>query len=87
LSQDLSLLGDVILPAATPLFAITAFYDATIAEDKQRDITLEELMVQKLKGVFIIGDRVQYQNITLSVAEIINDKITKVGLWLPEKNV
>lgn len=73
--------GEFVLNGAARAADVAAIYGAVLEPDEQ-PLTLAELMERRLNRKLVVGDRVVWGNITITVREIDHDVITKVGLKL-----
>ena len=72
--------GDFILDAGTDLYDIAQVYGLELDPDVQSHQPLSKLIVQQLGGTPVIGDQLEWMNVTWTVAEKEGNDILKVGV-------
>lgn len=77
--------GDFILDANARLHDIAKIYALDLTEESDNQQTLGQLITAILDGVPVVGDQVEWKGITWSVAEKIDNNISKIGLKVPEE--
>lgn len=81
--KDMRFFGDFILESTAELGAVAAIYNLDLA-GLDPHTTLTDFMLDKVGGETVVGDQVEWQGCTWTVAQMAEDKISKVGLRLPE---
>lgn len=72
--------GDFILDAGTDLYDIAQVYGLELDPGVQAHQPLSRLIVQQLGGTPVIGDQLEWMNVTWTVAEKEGNDILKVGV-------
>lgn len=72
--------GDFILDAGTDLYDIAQVYGLELDPDVRAHQPLSRLIVQQLGGTPVIGDQLEWMNITWTIAEKEGNDILKVGV-------
>ncbi|SQK75126.1 MULTISPECIES: potassium/proton antiporter [Tatumella] len=72
--------GDFILDASTDLYDIAQVYGLELDPDVRAHQPLSRLIVQQLGGTPVIGDQLEWMNITWTIAEKEGNDILKVGV-------
>jgi cell volume regulation protein A len=81
--QDLRFFGDFVLEGDAELAAVAALYGLQLGEiDGQQ--ALGRFIAHEIGGEPVIGDQVQWQGLTWTVAAMEGNKIRKVGVRFPE---
>ena len=81
--QDLRFFGDFVLEADAELAAIAALYGLKL-NDVEGDQSLGRFIAQAIGGEPIVGDQIEWQGLTWTVAQMEGNKIRKVGVKFPE---
>ncbi|TBU76236.1 potassium/proton antiporter [Phytopseudomonas daroniae] len=81
--MDLRFFGDFVLEGDAQLEAIAALYGLS-TEALDRSLQLGRFIAQQIGGGPVVGDQVQWQGLTWTVAEMEGNKIRKVGVRFPE---
>ncbi|MFT0213343.1 potassium/proton antiporter [Pseudomonas sp. F1_0610] len=81
--KDMRFFGDFILEGEAQLGAVAAIYNLELGS-LEPQTTLTNFMLEKVGGETVVGDQVEWEGCTWTVAQMDDDKITKVGLRLPE---
>ncbi|SDH67559.1 cell volume regulation protein A [Pseudomonas flavescens] len=80
---DLRFFGDFVLEGDAQLGAIAALYGLS-TEPLDRTQQLGRFITQQIGGGPVVGDQVEWQGLTWTVAEMDGNKIRKVGVRFPE---
>ncbi|TBV08570.1 potassium/proton antiporter [Phytopseudomonas dryadis] len=81
--QDLRFFGDFVLEGDAQLGAIAALYGLS-TEALDSTLHLGRFIAQQIGGGPVVGDQVEWQGLTWTVAEMEGNKIRKVGVRFPE---
>jgi len=81
--MDLRFFGDFVLEGDAQLGAIAALYGLATT-DLDPSLTLGRFINQQIGGGPVVGDQVEWQGLTWTVAEMDGNKIRKVGVRFPE---
>ncbi|MEQ9726870.1 potassium/proton antiporter [Pseudomonas sp. WHRI 8822A] len=81
--MDLRFFGDFVLEGDAQLGAIAALYGLS-TDDLDRSLPLGRFINQQIGGGPVVGDQVEWQGLTWTVAEMDGNKIRKVGVRFPE---
>ncbi|MDO9622550.1 MAG: potassium/proton antiporter [Pseudomonas sp.] len=81
--QDLRFFGDFVLEGDAELGAVAALYGLKLADINSQQ-TLGRFIGQQIGGEPVIGDQVEWQGLTWTVAAMEGNKIRKVGVKFPE---
>ncbi|MFB4368365.1 MULTISPECIES: potassium/proton antiporter [unclassified Pseudomonas] len=81
--MDLRFFGDFVLEGDAQLGAIAALYGLS-TEGVDTSLTLGRFINQQIGGGPVVGDQVEWQGLTWTVAEMDGNKIRKVGVRFPE---
>ncbi len=81
--QDLRFFGDFILEADAQLSAITALYGLKLG-DVNGEQTIGAFMAEQVSGNPVVGDQVEWNGLTWTVAAMETGEVRKVGLKFPE---
>jgi cell volume regulation protein A len=81
--QDLRFFGDFVLEADAELAAIAALYGLKL-NDVEGNQSLGRFIAQAIGGEPIVGDQIEWQGLTWTVAQMEGNKIRKVGVKFPE---
>ncbi|WP_339486963.1 potassium/proton antiporter [Pseudomonas sp. EL_65y_Pfl2_R95] len=81
--QDLRFFGDFVLEGDAEVGAVAALYGLKLS-DNQADMQLGRFIAHKIGGEPVIGDQVEWQGLTWTVASMEGNKIRKVGVKFPE---
>jgi cell volume regulation protein A len=82
-AQDLRFFGDFVLEGDAELAAVAALYGLKLDETDSQQ-SLSRFIAQTIGGEPVIGDQVQWQGLTWTVASMEGNKIRKVGVKFPE---
>ncbi|MBK3806494.1 potassium/proton antiporter [Stutzerimonas stutzeri] len=81
--QDLRFFGDFILEADAQLNAIAALYGLKLGE-VDGEQTIGDFMAEQVGGRPVVGDQVEWNGLTWTVAAMDAGEVRKVGLKFPE---
>ena len=81
--QDLRFFGDFVLEGDAQLSAVAALYGLQL-EGAEGQLHLGRFIAHKIGGEPVIGDQVEWQGMTWTVAAMDGNKIRKVGVKFPE---
>ena len=81
--QDLRFFGDFILEADAQLSAIAALYGLKLG-DIDGEQTIGSFMAEEVGGRPVVGDQVEWNGLTWTVAAMDAGEVRKVGLKFPE---
>jgi len=81
--QDLRFFGDFILEADAQLNAIAALYGLKLG-DVDGEQTIGDFMAEQVGGRPVVGDQVEWNGLTWTVAAMDAGEVRKVGLKFPE---
>ena len=81
--QDLRFFGDFILEADARLSAIAALYGLKLG-DVDGEQTIGSFMAEEVGGRPVVGDQVEWNGLTWTVAAMDAGEVRKVGLKFPE---
>lgn len=81
--QDLRFFGDFVLEGDAEVGAVAALYGLKLDED-EGNMLLGRFIAHKIGGEPVIGDQVEWQGLTWTVASMEGNKIRKVGVKFPE---
>lgn len=81
--QDLRFFGDFVLEGDAELAAIAALYGLKL-NDVEGNQPLGRFIAQAIGGEPIVGDQIEWQGLTWTVAQMEGNKIRKVGVKFPE---
>lgn len=81
--QDLRFFGDFILEADAQLSAITALYGLKLG-DVDGNQTIGDFMAEQVNGNPVVGDQIEWNGLTWTVAAMEAGEVRKVGLKFPE---
>jgi cell volume regulation protein A len=81
--QDLRFFGDFVLEGDAALSAIAALYGLKL-EGAEGQLHLGRFIAHKIGGSPVIGDQVEWQGLTWTVAAMEGNKVRKVGVKFPE---
>lgn len=81
--QDLRFFGDFVLEGDAELAAIAALYGLQL-EGAEGQLHLGRFIAHKIGGSPVVGDQVEWQGLTWTVAAMEGNKIRKVGVRFPE---
>jgi len=81
--QDLRFFGDFILEADAQLSAIAALYGLKLGE-VDGEQTIGSFMAEEVGGRPVVGDQVEWNGLTWTVAAMEGGEVRKVGLKFPE---
>lgn len=84
-AQDLRFFGDFVLEGEAELAAIAALYGLKLTGETEHG-TLARFIASEIGGEPVIGDQVEWQGLTWTVATMEGNKIRKVGVKFPEGN-
>lgn len=82
-SQDLRFFGDFVLEGDAQLAAVAALYGLKL-EGAEGQLHLGRFIAHKIGGSPVIGDQVEWQGLTWTVAAMDGSKVRKVGVKFPE---
>ncbi len=82
-AQDLRFFGDFILEAEAELGAIAALYGLKLG-DVSGEQTLGTFITERLGGRPVVGDQVDWNGLTWTVATMEEGQVRKVGLKFPD---
>jgi potassium/hydrogen antiporter len=81
--QDLRFFGDFILEADAQLSAITALYGLKLG-DVNGEQTIGAFMAEEVGGNPVVGDQIEWNGLTWTVAAMDAGEVRKVGLKFPD---
>ena len=81
--QDLRFFGDFVLEGDAELNAVAALYGLKLGEVEGNQ-PLGRFIAQEIGGEPIVGDQVEWQGMTWTVAAMEGNKVRKVGVRFPE---
>src|SRR5690606_653507 len=81
--QDLRFFGDFVLEGEAELGAIAALYGMKLS-DIDGSMLLGRFIAQEIGGQPVVGDQVEWNGMTWTVAQMDGNKVGKVGLRFPE---
>lgn len=81
--QDLRFFGDFILEADAQLSAITVLYGLKLG-DVDGNQTIGNFMAEQVGGRPVVGDQIEWNGLTWTVAAMEAGEVRKVGLKFPE---
>jgi cell volume regulation protein A len=82
-AQDLRFFGDFVLEGDADLSAIAALYGLKLETEEEHQ-SLARFIADEIGGEPVIGDQVEWQGLTWTVATMEGNKILKVGVRFPE---
>lgn len=77
--------GDFILEADAPLEAISQVYGLNLDESIDKSLTLGNFVIQLLGGEPVIGDHIEWDGLTWTIAEMEGKRVSKVGVRIVTK--
>ncbi|MEG3134110.1 potassium/proton antiporter [Rouxiella sp. T17] len=77
--------GDFILEADAPLEAISQVYGLNLDESIDKSLTLGNFVIQLLGGEPVIGDHIEWDGLTWTIAEMDGKRVSKVGVRIVTK--
>lgn len=81
---DMRFFGDFILEADAQLADLAALYGFSL-DSADLEKTLGTLVTEEIGGAPILGDQIEWQGMTWTVARMERNHIRKIGLKLPER--
>jgi cell volume regulation protein A len=72
--------GDFILQADAPLDAISQLYGLNLEETVDQSQTLGHFVIRLLGGEPVIGDHIEWDGLTWTIAEMDGNQVSKVGV-------
>ena len=81
--QDLRFFGDFILEGEAELGAIAKLYGLPLGEEEAQQ-SLANFMLGQIGGAPVIGDQIEWQGLTWTVAQLEGNRIAKIGVRFPE---
>ncbi len=81
--QDLRFFGDFILEGEAELGAIAKLYGLPLDEEEAQQ-SLANFMLGQIGGAPVIGDQIEWQGLTWTVAQLEGNRIAKIGVRFPE---
>ncbi len=81
--QDLRFFGDFILEGEAELGAIAKLYGLPLGEEDAQQ-SLANFMLGQIGGAPVIGDQIEWQGLTWTVAQLEGNRIAKIGVRFPE---
>lgn len=81
--QDLRFFGDFVLEGDAELSAVAALYGLKI-DELEGNQPLGRFIAHEIGGEPIVGDQIEWQGLTWTVAQMEGNKIRKVGVKFPE---
>jgi len=72
--------GDFILEADAPLEAISQLYGLNLDEAIDKTLSLGHFVIQLLGGEPVIGDHIEWDGLTWTIAEMEGKRVSKVGV-------
>ena len=83
--MDQRFFGDFVLEGAAQLGDVTAVYGLQLGEHAASE-TLSDFVTRAVGGEAVVGDYTEWQGLTWMVAEMENDRVSKVGLRFTEQS-
>jgi cell volume regulation protein A len=81
--QDLRFFGDFVLEGDAELSAVAALYGLKL-DELEGNQPLGRFIAHEIGGEPIVGDQIEWQGLTWTVAQMEGNKIRKVGVKFPE---
>ncbi|WP_369788583.1 potassium/proton antiporter [Rouxiella sp. WC2420] len=78
--MDERFFGDFILEADAPLEAISQVYGLNLDESIDKTLSLGHFVIQLLGGEPVIGDHIEWDGLTWTIAEMEGKRVSKVGV-------
>ncbi len=78
--MDERFFGDFILEADAPLEAISQVYGLNLDESIDKTLSLGHFVTQLLGGEPVIGDHIEWDGLTWTIAEMEGKRVSKVGV-------
>jgi cell volume regulation protein A len=72
--------GDFILEADAPLEAISQLYGLNLDDSIDKSLSLGHFVIQLLGGEPVIGDHIEWDGLTWTIAEMEGNRVSKVGV-------
>ncbi|MFC3607769.1 potassium/proton antiporter [Stutzerimonas tarimensis] len=82
-TQDLRFFGDFILESDAELSALAALYGLKL-DDMEGALTISDLITQRIGAKPVVGDQIEWNGLTWTVAQMENGTVRKVGLKFPK---
>ena len=80
---DMRFFGDFVLEGDAELGDVAAIYGLKL-EKLSPHLTLREFITHAVGGEAVVGDQIEWQGYTWTVAQMENNKVRKVGLKFPD---
>ncbi len=81
--KDLRFFGDFVLEGDAELAAIAALYGLKLG-DIESGMKLGRFMAHKIGGQPVVGDQIEWNGLTWTVAQMEGERVSKVGLRFPD---
>src|SRR5690606_7684196 len=81
---DLHFFGEFILEGSADLGSVAAVYGLNLESDEEGDLPLGQFIARRLGSEPVVGDQVEWNGLTWTVAQMEGPRIQKVGLKFPE---
>jgi len=81
--QDLRFFGDFVLEGDAELSAVAALYGLKL-DELEGNQPLSRFIAHEIGGEPVVGDQVEWQGLTWTVAAMEGNKVRKVGVRFPE---
>ncbi len=78
--MDERFFGDFILEADAPLEAISQVYGLVLDDSIDKSLSLGHFVIQLLGGEPVIGDHIEWDGLTWTIAEMEGNRVSKVGV-------
>ncbi|MCC3701181.1 potassium/proton antiporter [Rouxiella badensis] len=78
--MDERFFGDFILEADAPLDAISQLYGLNLDDSIDKTLSLGHFVIQLLGGEPVIGDHIEWDGLTWTIAEMEGNRVSKVGV-------
>lgn len=78
--MDERFFGDFILEADAPLEAISQVYGLNLDDSIDKTLSLGHFVIQLLGGEPVIGDHIEWDGLTWTIAEMEGKRVSKVGV-------
>lgn len=82
--KDLHFFGEFILEGSADLGSVAAVYGLNLESDEEGDLPLGQFIARRLGSEPVVGDQVEWNGLTWTVAQMEGSRIQKVGLKFPE---
>lgn len=82
--KDLHFFGDFILEGSAELGAVAAVYGLTLNNGEDSNMALGQFIARRLGSEPVVGDQVEWNGLTWTVAQMDGARVHKVGLKFPD---